>query len=99
MEPNHTNITGDVALSNEKNFMEEVPTYMTNKIGTYIKNYWFPILVPIGLIGNILSFLVMIKPNNRKMSTCIYMEAISINNNFMMLLALCSYLIFAVHVY
>ena len=61
---------------------------MAFKIASYINDYWFPILIPIGLIGNTLSLLVMIKPNNRKMSTCIYMVAISINDNLMMLLAL-----------
>ena len=79
MELNNTNITGDVALLNENNFMEEVQTYMTLKIATYINNYWFP--------------------NNRKMSTCIYMAAISINDNFMMLVALRNYLISGLQVY
>ena len=65
-------------------FMEEVKTYTTFKIATFIATYWFPVLVPVGVMGNILSFIVMIKPNNRKMSTCIYMAAISINDNIMM---------------
>ena len=65
-------------------FMEEVKTYTTFKIATFIATYWFPVLVPVGVMGDILSFIVMIKPNNRKMSTCIYMTAISINDNIMM---------------
>ena len=69
-------------------FMEKVETYMTYKIASYINIYWFPILVPIGLVGNTLSFLVMIQPSNRKMSTCIYMAAISFIDNLMMCLAL-----------
>ena len=68
----------------QNTFMEEVQTYMAYKIAKYINIFWFPILVPIGFVGNILSFLVMIKPNNRKISTCIYMAAISINDNLMM---------------
>ena len=75
-----------------KSFMEEVQDYTTFKISTEINNYWFIILVPIGFIGNTLSFLVMIKPNNRKMSTCIYMAGISINDNLMMCLALHNWL-------
>ena len=47
-------------------FMEEVETCITYKIASYINEYWFPILVPIGLIGNTLSFLVIMKANNRK---------------------------------
>ena len=74
-------------------FMEQVETYMTYKTAKYINRFWFPILVPIGLIGNTLSFLVMILPHNRKMSTCIYMAAISINDNLMMCLALNGWLV------
>ena len=69
-------------------FMEEVKTYTTYKIASFIDTYWFFVLVPIGLVGNTLSFLVMIKPNNRKMSTCIYMSTISFTDNIMMCLCL-----------
>ena len=68
--------------------MEKVETYVIFTIAMGFCMYWFPILVHIGLIGNTLSFLVMIKPNNKKMSTCIYMVAISINDNLMMCLAI-----------
>ena len=65
-------------------FLREAESYLTYKVAKYIDNYWFPVLIPIGLVGNTLSFLVMIKPNNRKVSTCIYMAAISIIDNVMM---------------
>ena len=74
-------------------FMEEVQTHMTYIIASYVNQYWFPILVPIGLIGNTLSFLVMIKPNNRNVSTCIYMAAISVSDNLMMFLTLHEWLL------
>ena len=80
-------------------FMEEVQTYMTYKMASYINKYWFPILVLIGLVGNTLSFLVMIQPNNRKMSTCIYMAAISIIDNLMMCLALHYWLVTVVKIH
>ena len=80
-------------------FIEEVESYTTFKIAIFLVRYWFPVLVPIGLVGNILSFLVMIKPNNRKMSTCIYMAAISINDNIMMLVCLHYYLVSAVQIH
>ena len=74
-------------------FMEEVATYMTFKVKAFIAKYWFPVLIPLGLLGNTLSFLVMIRPNNRKLSTCIYMAAISLSDNFMMCLAIHDYCI------
>ena len=73
-------------VTTKDTFMEEVEGYTIFKIADFINFYWFPVLIPVGLVGNILSFLVMIKPNNRKMSTCIYMAAISINDNIMMLM-------------
>ena len=75
--------------------MDEVQSYMTYKIANYLKAYYIPILVPIGVVGNTLSFLVMMKPNNRKMSTCIYMAAISINDNMMMIWAICDHFVIA----
>ena len=79
--------------------MKEVNSMIIFKIANIIAKCWIPVLVPIGLVGNTLSFLVMIKPNNRKMSTCIYMAAISINDNIMMLLALYAWLVNSMNVY
>ena len=86
-------------MMTEDTFMEEVETFLTYKVATFIATYWFPILVPIGLIGNTLSFLVMIKPNNRQLSTCNYMAALSINDNIMMILAIDAYLLTEVKVH
>ena len=80
-------------------FLQEVDTYMTFKVAKFIDDYWFPVLVPIGLVGNTLSFLVMIKPNNRKVSTCIYMAAISVNDNLMLILALHAWLVTAADIH
>ena len=73
-------------ITTKDTFMEQVESYTTFKIASFIDKYWFPVLLPIGFLGNTLSFLVMTKPNNRKMSTCIYMATISINDNLMMCL-------------
>ena len=80
--------TGNTTMDSTRRetFRAEVENLTTYKIAIFIMKYWYPILVPIGLVGNTLSFLVMIKPNNRKMSTCIYMAAISLTDNATMLL-------------
>ena len=79
-------------------FLQEIQTYMTYKMLIYIDRYWFPVLIPFGFVGNTLSFLVMIKPNNRKVSSCIYMAAISINDNIMLLFALHDWLVSAMNI-
>ena len=80
-------------------FLQEAEKYLTYKMAKYIQLYWFPILIPLGLIGNTLSFLVMIRPNNRKVSTCIYMTAISINDNTMMCVEVHAWLVDGVKIH
>ena len=79
--------------------MEEVSTFTTFKIANFINTYWFPVLVPIGVVGNTLSFFVMMKPNNRKVSTCIYMAAISINDNILMCMCSHEYLVSSLQIH
>ena len=92
------NVTGNstAETNTTDTLLQEAGTYMTYKVAKYIDNYWFPVLIPLGLVGNTLSFLVMIKPNNRKVSTCIYMAAISINDNVMMSWAFRSWYLYTI---
>ena len=89
----------DGFTTNTTDGSKEVGDFLTFKIATWLGYCWSPILIPVGLVGNTLSFLVMIKPNNRKMSTCIYMVAISINDNILMLLALRGWLAYIVKIH
>ena len=73
-------------MTTKDTFMEQVETYTTFRIASFIDTYWLPVLIPLGFVGNTLSFVVIIKPSNRKISTCIYMAVISINDNLMMCL-------------
>ena len=79
-------------------FLQEASNYLTYKVAKYIAKYWFPLLTPLGSVGNTLSFLVMIRSNNRKISTCIYMAAISINDNLMLSFAMHEWFIGAVNI-
>ena len=89
----------DHVTQDPSKFMEEVETYMMYVVASFIDMYWFPVLIPIGFVGNTLSFLVMIKPNNRKISTCIYMAAISVNDNLMMCSAFHYWLVSAANIH
>ena len=89
----------ETEVKTKDTFMVEVEAYMSFKIANFVSIYWFPFLVPIGLVGNILSFFVMTKTNNRNMSTCVYMAAISINDNIMMCICFHDYLVSVLHIH
>ena len=80
-------------------FMIEVESYIIFKIGNFIDTYYYPVFIPVALIGNTLSFLIMTKQNNRKMSTCIYMAAISSNDNLMTYMNCHDYLVVVVQIH
>ena len=44
------NISMEEDVNNQSTFMKEVETYMTYKVASYINKYWFPVLVPMGLV-------------------------------------------------
>ena len=92
-------ILTDNETDTKNTFLQEAETYLTLKVARYISKYWFPVLIPLGLVGNTLSFLMMIRPNNRKISTCIYMTAISINDNTMMCVEIHAWLVDAVKIH
>ena len=83
----------------EDTFPQEAESYMIYKVTKYIAKYWSPVLIPLGLAGNTLSFLVMIRSNNRKVSTCIYMAAISINDNLMMCIEVHAWFVTAANIH
>ena len=66
-------------------FMKKVSAYPQFKIGVAIHDYYFPFMVIIGIVGNILSFLVMIKPRNIHISTCVYMASLSVSDTIMII--------------
>ena len=66
-------------------FMRRASSYPQFKIGVSVHDYYFPFIVIIGVIGNILNFLVMVQPHNRHISTCVYMACLSISDNMLLI--------------
>ena len=50
------------------------------KIGIIIHLYLPIVILPLGIVGNILSFLVMVQSQNRGRSTCMYMAALALSD-------------------
>ena len=61
--------------------------FMYFKVGMALQRYYIPILVPIGLIGNVLSLLVMFRKQNRRVSCCVYMIALAFSDIVMLITA------------
>ena len=68
------------------------------KVAIGIQTYYVPLLVTVGMTGNILSFLVMIRQENRKLSCCVYMAVLAVADNVALLIKLYDWIIFTSHV-
>ena len=63
----------------------EYKTFTTYRIGTIIIKYWFPFLWPLGLIGNVLSLIIIRLPSNRKLITSFYLTVIAVNDSLVII--------------
>lgn len=62
------------------------------KMGLEIHFYWLGSVIPIGWVGNIISFAVLSRPKNRKISCCIYMCGLAVADSGMLSVATVYYL-------
>lgn len=78
LEMNSTNLTLDVEkLASEQAIF---------KFGSGIHYYYLPVCVFFGLIGNTMSFVVMIQPHNRRISCCLYLAVLAVCDNSALLI-------------
>ncbi len=84
-------------ISYDRIFEEEARKFFTYKVAIFIHKYWFPVIA-CGFVGNFLSLCVLLKSNNRRLSTCIYMSAIAINDNLMLSLAMWNFFVVGLQV-
>ena len=86
---NHTLTSNLVEITQGSDIMGQImakaSSYLQFKIGVAIHNYYFPVIVIVGIIGNISSFLVMVRPHNRHISTCVYMACLSVSDTILII--------------
>ena len=75
----------EATLSEWDILKKEASELLPYKVGRGIQTYWLPIIIPLGIIGNTLSFLVMMRPHNRKVSCCVYMASLAVADNVMLI--------------
>lgn len=66
--------------------------YMTYKVGAAIHVYYLPVIIILGFIGNTLSLLVTLQNHNRQVSFCVYMSALALVDNVIILSILYIYI-------
>ncbi len=55
--------------------------YLTSKIGMEMNKYYLPVVVCVGVVGNILALLVMLQENNKRISCCVYLAALAVSDH------------------
>lgn len=73
---------------------KDITTTFAFKLGAFFVHYYTPVLVPFGVIGNILSVVVLLKTEIRKLSSSYYLAALGISDTCFLLIAFVSWLNF-----
>ena len=76
---NSTDLLSNVTMGDDSD-TSTYKDFVTYDIGKAITRYWFPIMGPIGVIGNIISLIIMLMPSNRRLIVSIYLAIIAIND-------------------
>ena len=79
----YANVT-ETALWLPSNVSEEAKNYLTYRIGVAIHIYYTPILVPVGLVFNLMTLTIMLQRSNRRISCCVYLAALSVTDNLVL---------------
>ena len=72
--------------SNVSDFQTLVRQSAWFKAGLAIHRYYYPCIIILGMIGNILSFMVMLMKHNRRISCCVYMAMLAVSDSVCLIL-------------
>ncbi len=81
-----------VGLSNSS-LDDAAEKYTAYKVGMYIHMIYTPILIIFGLVGNMLSLLIMTRASNKHIPCCFLMACLAVSDTLVLLCALDYYLI------
>ncbi|KAL8576662.1 hypothetical protein ACOMHN_025137 [Nucella lapillus] len=85
-----SDILADATMITSKNTMEKKYEDFTEvKVAVLIDRIYIPVVVVLGVMGNVLSFLTLVFSPLRNTSTCVYMAAIAVLDTVILVLDLC----------
>ena len=79
-----TSVAEDLSFDN----FTDMNAFRLFRIGRNIKTFFFISIFPLCFLCNIVCFLTMIQKHNRHFSTCVFMTALAVNDNLVLLLGL-----------
>ena len=81
-DSNHTNLS---YASIQQQFILAASTQSLYKIGLFIISYIYPAIIPFGLIGNVLTLLVLVRNRGSGLSCQIYMALLAVFDSITLL--------------
>ncbi len=65
---------------------ELASNYTLYAVAEGLNKYWLPFIVVVGFCGNTLSLMVMLLSHNRTFTTCLYLAALAVSDNVILVL-------------
>ena len=76
----------NITATAKSSVVEVGSTYFAFHFAMAVNKYWLIIMVILGLPGNTLSLLIMLQKHNRTFTTCLYLAALAISDNIVLIL-------------
>ena len=58
------------------------------KMGSGLQMYYLPVACVIGFVGNAISLVVLLQPHNKRLSCCLYLAGLAVNDNCIIYIAM-----------
>ena len=80
-----------------ESIMEHAKHLTLYKVGAGLQTYYLPVVCAIGFIGNTISLIVLLQPHNKRLSCCLYLAGLAVNDNFIICIAIHYWCIMSLH--
>ena len=88
---NNNNNNNNSSNNNNNNNTDVLSNYIEFHIGMYIGQYYPPVIIILGTLGNLLTFIVYGKHRFRSRPPSIYMRSLAVLDSILLLIGLLSF--------
>ena len=81
-----------------ESIMEHAKHLALYKVGSGLQTYYLPVICTIGFIGNTISLIVLLQPHNKRLSCCLYLAGLAVNDNFIIYIDIRYWCIMSLHI-
>lgn len=92
------NSTSAVHLHANTSIAQDAQLLLLYRVAVGLEKYYLPTICIVGFIGNVMSLIVLLQRHNRRLSCCLYLGGLAVNDNLIIYIAMHYWTVMSLHV-